>query len=64
MRPADTAEESAEDTEIDLARRAEDDIVRHMNQTLDGHDSPISLLSCWRRRATSVNLALPVLMEE
>ena len=38
VRPADTAEESAEDTEIDLARRAEDDIVRHMNQTLDGHD--------------------------
>ncbi|MCP9236547.1 restriction endonuclease [Lewinella sp. JB7] len=34
----ETVEESAEDSEIDLARRAEDDIVSYMNRTLDGHD--------------------------
>jgi restriction system protein len=30
--------DGVDDADIDLSRRAEDDIVRHMNRTLDGHD--------------------------
>ena len=30
--------EEAEESEIDLEQQAEDDIVRHMNRTLDGHN--------------------------